>query len=299
MRIPAGIEEVRTFACGVRTGQEEALDLENNRELEGKVALVTGATRRAGIGASIARELARAGAKVFVSFYRRYDQAQAWGVDPGEPDALIEDLRALSDASGLEIDLSLPSAPEELIKRVIAKFGRVDVLVNNAAHWEAGGIDQVNAAQLDRHYSVNTRATVLLCSEFSRCRGALDAGRIINITSGQGQGPMPGELAYIVTKAALDVLTVTLGVELAPRNITVNAIDPGPTDTGWISSELREELIRASVSGKIAVPDDTARLVRLLARDEAGSITGQIIRVQPGKDVVSRDGLAGRVRMLT
>lgn len=260
----------------------------NHRELVGKVALVTGVTRRAGIGASIARGLARAGAKVFIAYFRRYDQSQAWGVEPDEPDALIDDLGKLSDVSGLEIDLGLPSAPGDLIQRVISKFGRVDILVNNAAHWESGGIDQVNAAQLDRHYSVNTRATVLLCSEFTRCRGALDPGRIINITSGQGHGPMPGELAYIVTKAALDVLTVTLGVELAPRNITVYAIDPGPTDTGWISTELRAELIRGSATGRIAVPEDTARLVRLLARDDAASITGQIIRVQPGMDVISR-----------
>jgi 3-oxoacyl-[acyl-carrier protein] reductase len=260
----------------------------NHRELNGRVALVTGVTRRSGIGAAIATELARAGAKVFISFFRKYDHAQVWGVDPGEPEAIMEGIGALSDVCGLELDLGLPSAPAELIQRVIETFGRVDILVNNAAHWESGGIDQVDAAQLDRHYSVNTRATVLLCSEFAKRRSELDPGRIINITSGQGQGPMPGELAYIVTKAALDVLTVTLGIELASRNITVNAIDPGPTDTGWISSELRTELIRGSVFGRIALPGDTAHLVRILARDEASSVTGQIIRIQPGKEIIPR-----------
>ena len=268
-------------------GRQGTTGLANHRELEGRVALVTGVTRRAGIGAAIARELARAGAKVFVAFFRKYDQAQPWGLDLSEPDALIDELSALSDISGLELDLSLPSAPKELIERALAQFGRVDILVNNAAHWEAGGIDQVGAAQLDRHYAVNTRAAVLLCAEFARSTATLGHGRIINITSGQRRGPMPGELAYVVTKAALDALTVTLGAELASRNITVNAIDPGPTDTGWISAEQRIELLRDSVTGLIAVPEDTARLVRHLAGDEAASVTGQIIRVQPGKDHVT------------
>jgi 3-oxoacyl-[acyl-carrier protein] reductase len=244
---------------------------------------VTGVTRQAGIGAAIARELARAGAKVFMAFFRQYDQAQPWGLDESEPDALIQELGELSDVSGMEIDLSLPTAPGELMQQALARFGRVDILVNNAAHWEPGGIDRVDAAQLDRHYAVNTRATVLLCAEFARCSATHGCGRIINITSGQGQGPMPGELAYVVTKAALDALTITLAAELAPQNITVNAIDPGPTDTGWISAEQRHELIRSSASGRIAVPDDTARVVQLLARDDAASVTGQIIRVQPGK----------------
>jgi 3-oxoacyl-[acyl-carrier protein] reductase len=263
--------------------------MQDHRELEGRVALVTGVTRRAGIGAAIARELAQAGAKVFVAYFRKYDQSQSWGVDLDEPDSLIKDLNAFSEVSGLELDLSLPSAPRELIQRVLSEFGRVDILVNNAAHWEAGGVDQVDAARLDRHYSVNTRAPVLLCSEFARNRGTPDPGRIINITSGQGQGPMPGELAYIVTKAALDVLTVTLGVELAHKRITVNAIDPGPTDTGWISPGQRAELIRGSDAGRIAVPEDTARLVRLLAHEDAAYVTGQIIRVQPGREMIIRE----------
>jgi 3-oxoacyl-[acyl-carrier protein] reductase len=247
------------------------------------VALVTGVTRRAGIGAAIARELASAGAKVFVAFFRNYDRAQPWGVGPSEPSTLIQELSALSEVSGLEIDLSLPAAPKELIEQALARFGRLDILVNNAAHWEGGGLERIDAAQLDRHYAVNTRAAVLLCAEFARATTTLGSGRIINITSGQGAGPMPGELAYVVTKAALDAFTVTLAAELAPRNITVNAIDPGPTDTGWISSEQRAELIRHSVTGRIAVPEDTARLVRLLAGNGAASVSGQIIRVQPGE----------------
>jgi 3-oxoacyl-[acyl-carrier protein] reductase len=251
------------------------------RELEGKVAVVTGVTRRAGIGAAVATELARAGAKLFVAFFPKYDQSQPWGVEPGETLALIEELRTFVDVGGLEVDLSLPSAPFDLVQQAIAKFGRIDILVNNAAHWEPGGIDSVDAAQLDRHYAVNTRATVLLCAEFVRRSDPVASGRIINITSGQGRNPMPGEIAYVVSKAAMDALTLSLAAELSPRNITVNAIDPGPTDTGWISDQLR-----ATLAGEIASPLDTARLVRLLASDDAASVTGQVIRVHPiNKDV--------------
>jgi 3-oxoacyl-[acyl-carrier protein] reductase len=165
----------------------------------------------------------------------------------------------------------------------VERFGRVDILINNAAHWEAGGIDQTYAEQLDRHYAVNVRATVLLCAEFARRKDPATPGRIINITSGQGHSPMPGEIAYVVTKAALDALTLTLGAELVDRGVTVNAIDPGPTDTGWISQEMKAELARASPAGRISEPLDTARLVRLIANDQSAGMTGQIVRVQPGK----------------
>jgi 3-oxoacyl-[acyl-carrier protein] reductase len=248
----------------------------SSRELEGKVALITGVSRRAGIGAAIAQELALAGAKVFATFLRKYDEQQAWGVQPREPELLLEELATRGEVDGVELDLSAPSAPRELFDRAIARFGRVDILINNAAHWESGGIERIDAEQLDRHYAVNTRAAVLLCAEFARRKAHGTPGRIVNITSGQGESPMPGELAYVVSKAALDALTLTLSAELASREITVNAVDPGPTDTGWISEEQRLKLAET-----IAAPADTARLVRRLAGDDGAAVTGQVIRVQP------------------
>ena len=100
--------------------------------------------------------------------------------------------------------------------------------------------------------------------------------------SGQGLGPMPGELAYAVTKAALDVLTVSLSAELADRHITVNAVDPGPTDTGWMTASVKAALEAASPTGTVASPQDTARVVRALVSDAAAHVTGQIVRVRPG-----------------
>ena len=253
----------------------------SGRELTGRTALVTGVTRRAGIGAAIARELGRAGAKLFVTFFRQYDQQQVWGIEPNEPESLVSELGSIADdVAGTELDLSQPDSPADLFRQALERFGQIDILVNNAAHWEAGGIDQVRADQLDRHYAVNVRASVMLCAEFARQLKPNSPGRIINITSGQGHGPMPGNIAYAVTKAALDALTLTLSAELAGHRITVNAIDPGPTDTGWISDELRSQILRASPGGKISSPEEIARLVRLLSGDDAASITGQVIRAQ-------------------
>jgi 3-oxoacyl-[acyl-carrier protein] reductase len=252
----------------------------NSRELTGRTALVTGVTRRAGIGAAIARELGRAGARLFVTFFRHYDRQQAWGVEPNEPESLLSELRSIADdVAATEMDLSQPAAPAELFRQALQRFGCIDILVNNAAHWEKGGIGEVHAVQLDRHHAVNVRASVLLCAEFTRQPKPSRCGRIINITSGQGHRPLPGNIAYAVTKAALDALTLTLSSELAEYGITVNAVDPGPTDTGWMSDELRARLLQESPQG-ISSPEAVARLVRLLAGDDAAAITGRVIRAQ-------------------
>jgi 3-oxoacyl-[acyl-carrier protein] reductase len=252
--------------------------MSTHTDLAGRVAVVTGATRQAGIGAAIARELVAAGAAVFIAHFRDYDRQQTWGIAPGEPESVLATLGA--GAAGAEIDLSAPSAAAELFNRAVFRFGHVDILVNNAAHWERGGITEVSAAQLDRHYAVNLRAAVLLSGEFVRRRGLEAGGRIINITSGQGHGPMPGELAYAVTKAGLDALTLSLSAELLESGVAVNAIDPGPIDTGWMSDHLRATLVAASAAGKIGTPQEVATMVRLLSGDAAAGITGRIIRLQ-------------------
>lgn len=252
--------------------------MSDRADLAGKVAIVTGVSRQAGIGAAIAQELVRAGAAVFVTHFREYDRRQKWGIAPGEPESILAGLGAR--AAGIELDLSDPSAVVNLFDRAISHFGHVDVLVNNAAHWESGGIVDVSAGQLDRHYAINVRAAVLLCSEFVRRRSSDRGGRIINITSGQLRSPMPGEVAYAVTKAGLDALTITLAAELEELGVTINAIDPGPTDTGWIPDELKATIAAASPTGRISAPQDVAAVVRLLCAGIAASINGRIIRLQ-------------------
>ena len=208
--------------------------------LDGKVATVTGAGRRGGIGAAICRALAARGADVFFTYWKDYDREMPWDADEEGPEALLAELRGSGvRAEGLEVDLSLPKSPEQLLDEAEERLGPPSILVNNAAYSTRDGFEQLDAATLDAHYAVNLRATALLCVEFARRYSGDPGGRIINITSGQSLGPMAGELAYAATKGAVEALTVTLAAEVGNKGITVNAVNPGPTDTGWMPEDLR------------------------------------------------------------
>jgi 3-oxoacyl-[acyl-carrier protein] reductase len=131
---------------------------------------------------------------------------------------------------------------------------------------------------------VNLRATALLCKYFTERyqddgRGS---GRIITMTSGQGLTPMPDELAYAATKGALDALTLSLSHAVANKGITVNAVDPGATDTGWMTADIKRDLLEQSPFSRLGTPQDAANLVHFLASAEAGWITGQVLRSRGG-----------------
>jgi 3-oxoacyl-[acyl-carrier protein] reductase len=251
--------------------------------LQNKIALVTGVSRKLGIDAAIAHELAKAGADIFTTFYRPYDATMPWGSQESEAEEIINALKAMGvRAEGFELNLSEPEAPAKLFDRLEQSLGMVDIVVNNAAHSERDGIDALTAELFDRHYAVNLRAMALICAEFARRFRKARGGRIINLTSGQSISPMPGELAYAATKGAVEAFTKGLAAELAPRGVTVNAVDPGPTDTGWMSSELKQKLESAAPMNRVGLPQDAAHLVRFLASEEAGWITGQVIHSRGG-----------------
>ena len=250
-------------------------------------ALVTGVSRQAGIGAAIARALARDGADIFITYYRPYDRAAGLAVDADEPQRILDDLRGWNiRAEGLELDLSDPKAPKELFDHVQASWGQISILVNNATCSLRDGIDKLSPEHIDQHYVVNIRAMALLCAEFVRRFPAIRSqgvyGRIINLSSGQGLASMPGELAYAATKGAVDAFTRSLSAEVANLGITVNAVDPGATDTGWMPAELKAKWKAESPMRRIGTPDDAARIVRFLASPEAEWITGQVIRSRGG-----------------
>lgn len=248
-----------------------------------KVAVVTGVSRRIGIGAAAARALAEAGMTIFTTYYRPYDAGMAWGSQENEAEDILAELREMGvPAAGVEADLADPAVPAWLIEQARQTFGHIDVLVNNATHDEESALEQMDADCLDRHYAVNVRGTLLLCREFARVHDGRPGGRIINMTSGNSFAPMPGNLPYAATKGAIESATLALSAALAPKKITVNAVDPGATDTGWMSDELRQELAEKTPLGRIGTPLDAARLIRFLASDEGEWITGQIIRSRGG-----------------
>lgn len=251
--------------------------------LTGKVALITGVSRQEGIGAAIARQLAAAGATIFTTYYRPYDVEIALAKDDHDAEQLLAELqRKGTNAAGLEVDLADPMAPGQIFDAAEHTFGHVDILVNNATRDTPANIDTISAATLDQHYAVNIRGTLLLCHEFVRRFQGTGGGRIINLTSGQGVTPMPESLPYVASKGALEALTFSLAPPLMQRGITINAVDPGATDSGWMDAELRAQLAAQAPAGRVGLPSDAARLICFLASGEAAWITGQILRSRGG-----------------
>lgn len=249
------------------------------KPLSGQTSIVTGASRRKGIGAAICHSLADAGANIFFTSWQKYDAAMTWRGEPGFPEKLAADL-ALKNvkADWMELDLAEPQAATRIVNGVEQRFGAAHILVNNACHWVADSLETLNADKLDQSFAVNARAPILLSVEFVRRFAGKGARRIISLTSGQLRGPMPGELAYAVTKASIDAFTISFAVEAGRFGITVNAVDPGPTDTGWMDDDLKRSLALRSPLGRTGSPADVARYVQFLASSEADWITGQILR---------------------
>lgn len=248
------------------------------------VAIVTGASRRKGIGTAACIELARAGMDIFFTHWTPYDASMGWGDEEDTPAALQSRLISLGiRCEHLSVNQAEVNAPRLIMDRVEERLGRASILVNNAVHDPVDApFDQLDAQTLDAYYAVNIRGTMLLSVEFARRFTGGTGGRIVNMTSGQGRGPMPGKLAYVATKGAIEAFTVTLSAEVAPLGITVNAVDPGPTDTGWMTDEIKEYLLPRFPMGRVGMAEDAARLIAFLASESAGWVTGQIIRSTGG-----------------
>ena len=252
-------------------------------ELRGRVAVVTGVGRRRGIGSAVCRALAARGADIVLSYWKAYDRGMAWDPDEDEPRRLVEELGGAGvRAEAVEVDLALAGSPEALLDAAEERLGAPSILVNAAAHSTRDGYEKLDAETIDAHHAVNVRAMALLSILFARRYPGGPGGRIVNFSSGQSLGPMQEELAYGMTKGAIEAFTRSLAAGVGHKGITVNAVNPGPTDTGWISDELGRELLPKFPAGRIGQPEDAARLVAFLACDEAAWITGQTIHSEGG-----------------
>jgi 3-oxoacyl-[acyl-carrier protein] reductase len=257
--------------------------------LRGRVAVVTGVSRRAGIGYAVARRLAALGASLFLHHYAPHDRDQPWGADPGGMSAVLAGVTGALAADGarvrdLHCDLALPEAPAQLIAAAAEALGPPDILVcNHARSGGDGPLGELDAGLLDAHWVVNARSAILLAQAFAaQHEDGRRGGRVIFMTSGQDLGPMPGEVAYAASKGALASITKTLADQLAGRAITVNAVNPGPVDTGYAPPEVHEGVRRHFPQRRWGDPDDPARLIAWLVTDEAAWITGQVTNTEGG-----------------
>lgn len=276
--------------------------------LRDRVAVITGANSPLGIGAGIARALARQGVKVVLASLPETPPAStttgadrtcssaASTVTVIDTDHVRDALRADgADAESLAVDLADPAAAPAIFDHAETHLGPVEILVNNAAHCvpdtfrpdPARGATTVAAASIDAHHAVNTRAPALLMAEFHRrhLRRKARWGRIVNISTDAAPGA-PDQISYWATKNALESLSRSAAIELGPAGITVNTISPGPVQTGWISDDMNTRFAEFSPLGRVGRPDDIADLAVFLASHQARWITGQTIYAGGGKRMI-------------
>ena len=248
--------------------------------LAGRGALVTGVSRRAGIGHAVARRLGELGAAVVVHGVDPGPGRDTLAADPGGIAALATEVGA---AGHVEADFADPAAPEACLEAARAAIGDGDILVANHAASCNQDLEHLDAAAIDATMAVNVRATLLLVKAFAAGHDdTRPGGRVVLLTSGQNLEPMARELPYAAGKGALHSLTASLAAHLAPRGILVNAVNPGPTDTGWATPELTRHELRRLPLGRWGTPEDAARLIAWLAGDEAAWVTGQVITSDGG-----------------
>jgi len=242
--------------------------------LNGKVAIVTGASR--GIGAAIARRLAREGAVVIVGYSRSLEAAQQVVAD-------IE--RAGGEAEAIQADVADLEQVKQLFAETMQAFGRLDILINNAGVAEFRPLEAVDAAHYAHQFDVNVRGLLFATQEAAQRFGE-EGGCIVNISSGAAKAAPPGTSVYSATKAAVEAMTLSHAAELGPRNIRVNAVAPGITETDMLQANIPETvqqmMIQTTALRRLGTPEDIADVVAFLASHEARWITGQILGANGG-----------------
>jgi len=245
--------------------------------LKGKVAVVTGASK--GIGAAVAEHLAAEGASVVVNYAASKAGAEAL-------------VRRINDKGGtavaIQADVSKPDDIKRLFAQARVAYGKLDVLVNNAGIYEFAPLESITPELFHKQFNLNVLGLLLVTQEAVKLMGPT-GGSVINISSIAGPMPLANAAVYSATKAAVDAITIALSKELGPKKIRVNSLNPGMVETeglhaaGIAESDFRKTLEAQTPLGRIARPDDIARVAVFYASDDAGWVTGQTLVLAGGQ----------------
>lgn len=247
-----------------------------SKKLAGKVAIVTGASK--GIGAAIAESLAAEGASVIVNYSTSKE---------GADHVVAEITRKGGKAAAVQANMSDESDIKRLFSETLKKFGKLDVLVNNAGVYEFVPLENTTPELFHKMFNVNVLGLLLASKEAAKCFGN-SGGSIVNISSVASTAAVPTASIYSATKAAVNAITRCLGAELGPRKIRVNAVDPGIVETegtqtgGFLEGDFRKEVETHTPLGRIGKPQDIAPAVVFLASDDASWITGETLSISGG-----------------
>jgi 3-oxoacyl-[acyl-carrier protein] reductase len=244
--------------------------------LQGKVALVTGSSK--GIGAAIAERLAADGASVIVNYSR----------SAGPAEAVVQRIQSAGGkAVAVQADVSNPADIGKLFSAATQAFGRLDILVNNAGVYKFIPLEAITAEHIDKLFNLNVKALLLVTQAAVPLFGP-EGGVVINISSGVSLTPAPASSVYSGTKAAVDVITRVLAMELGPKRIRVVGVAPGLTATEGLNAmeEMDEATVKYAISrtplGRVGKPEDIANAVAFMASSDAGWVTGETLQAGGG-----------------
>jgi 3-oxoacyl-[acyl-carrier protein] reductase len=244
-----------------------------NKKLSGKIALVTGSSR--GIGRALVERMSRDGAAVAVNYVSNSDKAE-------------EVVAAIRSGGGtavaLQADVSRIEDIQRLFEKTLEHFDRLDIVVNNAGIRITQTVADMQEEEFDRQLALNVKGPFFACQQAAH--RISDGGRIINISSAVTRMMLPGYSIYAASKAAVDQLTRVLAKEMGERQVTVNAVAPGPVDTALLwegkTEEQIQQMAQMAAFSRVGQVEDIADVVAFLASDAARWITGQTIHVNGG-----------------